>query len=83
MIIVMKKSATNEQIDNMIEWIESIGYSTHPSRGIERTIIGVVGDDRGKQQLTSAELLPGVEKVMRILKPYKLASREAREGRTV
>lgn len=83
MIIVMKKNATNEQIDNMIEWIESIGYTTHPSRGVERTIIGVVGDDRGKEQLTSAELLPGVEKVMRILKPYKLASREAREGRTV
>jgi 3-deoxy-7-phosphoheptulonate synthase len=83
MIIVMKKNATNEQIDNIIEWIESVGYSTHLSRGVERTIIGVVGDDRGKQQLTSAELLPGVEKVMRILKPYKLASREAREGRTV
>jgi 3-deoxy-7-phosphoheptulonate synthase len=83
MIIVMKKSATNEQIEHIIEWIESVGYTAHPSRGVERTIIGIVGDDRGKEQLTSAEHLPGVEKVMRILKPYKLASRESRDGNTI
>ncbi len=83
MIIVMKKNATEEQIQNVIGWIESIGYAPHPSRGVERTIIGAVGDDRGKAQIKSAEFLPGVEKVVPILKPYKLASRESHDGNTV
>jgi 3-deoxy-7-phosphoheptulonate synthase len=83
MVIVMKKNATDEEIDKVIQWIESVGYRTHPSRGVERTIIGVVGDDRGKDQLKSVEHLPGVEKAVRILKPYKLASREAKPGDTV
>lgn len=83
MVIVMKKNATESQIDQIIKWVESVGYKAHPSRGVERTIIGVVGDDRGKAQLKSAESLPGVEKIVPILKPYKLASREAREGNTI
>jgi 3-deoxy-7-phosphoheptulonate synthase len=83
MIIIMKKNATDSQVDQIVDWIESVGYSAHLSRGVERTIIGAVGDDRGKAQLKSAEFLPGVDKVMPILKPYKLASREVREGDTV
>ena len=83
MVIVMKKNATEAQIDHVIKWIESIGYRAHPSRGVEQTIIGVVGDDRGKEQFKSAEHLPGVEKTVAILKPYKLASREFKEGNTV
>jgi 3-deoxy-7-phosphoheptulonate synthase len=83
MVIVMKKSATKDQIEHAIQWIESVGYRAHASRGVERTIIGVVGDDRGKAQLKSAEYLPGVEKVTPILKPYKLASREAKDGNTI
>jgi 3-deoxy-7-phosphoheptulonate synthase len=83
MIIIMKKNATESQVDRIVEWIESVGYSAHLSRGVERTIVGAVGDDRGKTQLKSAEFLPGVDKVMPILKPYKLASREVREGNTV
>jgi 3-deoxy-7-phosphoheptulonate synthase len=83
MVIVMKQNATESQIDDVIKWIESVGYRAHPSRGVERTIIGVVGDDRGKEQLKSSEHLPGVEKTVLILKPYKLASRESKEGYTV
>ena len=83
MIVVMKRNATEEQIDHVIQWIESLGYKTHPSRGVERTIIGAIGDDRGKAGLLQVELLSGVEKAMPILKPYKLASREAKEGDTV
>ncbi len=82
MIIVMKKNATKEQIDHVIEWIESVGYKPHPSIGVERTIIGALGDDRGKAQLKAAELLPGVEKTVPILKPYKLAGTEVKEGKT-
>lgn len=83
MIIVMKKNATDEQIDRVIQWVESVGYTTHPSRGVERTIIGAVGNDRGREQLKSVEHLSGVEKAVPILKPYKLASREVKDGNTV
>ena len=83
MVIVIEKHATESQIDHIIKWVESVGYSAHPTRGVERTIIGVVGDDRGKAALKSAEYLPGVEKIVPILKPYKLASREAKEGNTI
>jgi len=83
MIIVMKDQATEKQIDEVIGWIESVGYKAHPSRGVERTIIGAVGDNRDKAILKYAESLPGVEKTMPILKPYKLASRESHEGDSI
>ncbi|MDP2725120.1 MAG: 3-deoxy-7-phosphoheptulonate synthase [Syntrophales bacterium] len=83
MIIVMKKNATEEQVNKVVTWIESMGYAAYPSRGVERTIIGAIGDDRGKAALKAAESLSGVERTMPILKPYKLASREAREDDTI
>jgi len=83
MIIVMKSHATEKQIEDVIRWIESVGYKAYPSVGVERTIIGAVGDNRDKAILKYAESLPGVEKTMPILKPYKLASRESHEGNTV
>lgn len=83
MIVVMKSNATAEQIDSVIQWIESVGYQAHPSYGLERTIIGAIGDNRGKEHLKLVENLSGVEKTIPILKPYKLASRESRDGNTV
>lgn len=79
----MKSNATAEQIDSVIQWIESVGYQAHPSYGLERTIIGAIGDNRGKEHLKLVENLSGVEKTIPILKPYKLASRESRDGNTV
>ena len=83
MIILMKRNATREQIDQVTEWITSVGYRPHLSQGVERTLIGAIGDDRGKIQLKSAAFLPGVEQVVPILKPYKLASREFQETDTI
>jgi 3-deoxy-7-phosphoheptulonate synthase len=83
MIILMKKNATQQQICAVTEWVTSVGYSPHLSRGVERTLIGAIGDDRGKVHLKSAAFLPGVEKIVPILKPYKLASREFQEDDTV
>ncbi|NIS60803.1 MAG: 3-deoxy-7-phosphoheptulonate synthase [Proteobacteria bacterium] len=83
MVIVLRKNATESEIEQVIKWVESVGYTAHPSRGVERTIIGVVGDDRSKAQLKSVESLPGIEKIVPILKPYKLASREAKEENTI
>ena len=73
MIILLKKNVTQEQIDQVTEWIASVGYKPHVSQGVERTLIGAIGDDRGKIHLKAAAFLPGVEKVVPILKPYKLA----------
>lgn len=83
MIIVMKSKADQQELDNVIKWIESVGYKAHVSKGVERTIIGAIGDERGKVALKAAENMPGVEKVMPILQPYKLASRETKEGNTL
>lgn len=75
MIIVMKHGASQAQIEHVLSRIESLGYKTHLSKGEERTIIGVIGDDRpidpGK-----FEPIEGVEKILPVLKPFKLASRE-------
>src|SRR5258705_5426780 len=59
-----------------------MGYSPHTIRGTVRTVIGAVGDDRGKERLRSLESVACVESVTPILKPYKLASREVRQEST-
>jgi len=82
-IISMKKSATQEQIDHVKTLIESFGYRVHESIGSERVVFGAIGDERGKDRLTCLEAQPGVEKVIRILTPYKLASRETKPESTI
>lgn len=83
MVIVMKKNATEGQLNRVLEWLESVGYRVHLSQGVERTIIGAIGDGRGQNHVTCLSIMPGVEKVMPILKPYKLASREFKEEDTI
>ncbi|CAG0945137.1 3-deoxy-7-phosphoheptulonate synthase [Anaerolineae bacterium] len=75
MVIVMKHHASSEEIDGAMQFVESLGFSAHPVYGEERTIIGVVGDERPLEPETF-DLLPGVERTMRILHPFKLASRD-------
>lgn len=75
MIIVVKPEATEEEVDYIINKVKSFGLSVHVSKGVERTIIGAIGsEDVLRNQ--PLEALPGVERVLPILKPYKLASRE-------
>ena len=76
MMIVMKASATDEQIESVVARLESVGATAHLSRGEEVTLIGAIGDlesDSGVARL-GLEGDPGVDRVMPILKPYKLAS---------
>lgn len=75
MIIVLKPGATEKEISHIVEKIGELGLTPHISKGEERTIIGVIGDERvlQNQPLT---IYPGVEKVLPILAPYKLVSRE-------
>ncbi|MBI3780562.1 MAG: 3-deoxy-7-phosphoheptulonate synthase, partial [candidate division NC10 bacterium] len=83
MIIVLKPQATEAEIAQIIKTIESFGLAAHISKGTERTIIGAIGDERALQE-RPLEAFPFVEKVLPILKPYKLASREFKpEGSVV
>src|SRR3954454_16283274 len=75
MIIVLKPHPTPEQIQHVIEHIEALGFTPHLSQGVSRTIIGVIGDE-DKLQAQPLQAIPGVEQVVPILKPFKLASRE-------
>lgn len=75
MIIVMNQDASKSEINEVVHRVEEMGYQVHLSRGTERTIIGVIGDER-KMDSQMVEQLSGVEKIVPILKPYKLASRE-------
>jgi 3-deoxy-7-phosphoheptulonate synthase len=79
----MKPGATKAEFNHVIEKIKEYGFQAHPIVGTERTVIGCVGDERSKTQLQSLEVAPGVESVMPILKPFKLASKEMRKERTI
>ncbi len=75
MIIVLRPDATESQIRHIVDKVKKLGLKPMISKGTERTIIGVIGDEdviRAKP----LEVFPGVEKVMSILKPYKLVSRD-------
>jgi 3-deoxy-7-phosphoheptulonate synthase len=83
MIIVMKAGASQQQIEHVFEKVQELGFRVHPIYGELRTVIACVGDERGKYRLQALETLDGVENVVPILKPFKLASREWNESRTV
>jgi len=82
MIIVMQSKATEDDILVVLDRVKGLGLNAHLSRGTERTIIGVIGDERVVRRENFA-VLSGVEEVIPILKPYKLASREFRPADSV
>jgi 3-deoxy-7-phosphoheptulonate synthase len=82
-IIVLQNTATNDDIEKLILKIRALGYSHHMSKGKEKTIIGVIGDERRHEMMVHLENMQGVEKVLPIVKPFKLASREFKIQDTV
>src|SRR5262249_14463858 len=82
MIVVMKPGASQRQIDHIIERIEQLGLRSHVIVGTERTVVAALGEKRdgAKQAWETGE---GVEKVVPILAPYKMASYEVKSERTV
>jgi 3-deoxy-7-phosphoheptulonate synthase len=84
-IIVLKPSATEKDIRHIEKKLESLGLMANISKGTERTIIGVIGDTSKVTEdvENSIRVAPGVENVMRILKPYRMASREFKRTPTV
>ncbi|MFM1802870.1 MAG: Phospho-2-dehydro-3-deoxyheptonate aldolase, partial [Planctomycetota bacterium] len=75
MIIVLKPDSSEDQIQHVLDRINELGFIPHISRGISRTVIGVIGDE-SKLQAQPLLAIVGVEQVVPILKPFKLASRE-------
>src|SRR2546421_12749325 len=81
MIVVMKPGATGPQLDHIIELIAGLGLRSHIIVGTDRTVVAALGEKRdgAKQALETGE---GVEKVMPILAPYKMASTEVKQEPT-
>jgi 3-deoxy-7-phosphoheptulonate synthase len=82
MIIIMRSHVTDEEIQSVETKLKSLELEANVSRGIERTIIGAIGDER-KIHKESLQALPGVEDVIRVVKPYKIVAREWHEKDTV
>jgi 3-deoxy-7-phosphoheptulonate synthase len=82
MIIVFRPDATDEQIGHLLDKVQKLGLTPHVSKGTERTIVGVIGPE-DILRVTPLEVFPGVEKVMPVLAPYKLVSREFRQDNSV
>jgi len=82
MLIIMRTDANQDEISAIVERVEANGLSAHLSRGTERTIIGAIGDGRPVNRDQFVQL-PGVDRVVPISRPYKLASREFRAENSI
>ncbi|MBI4862204.1 MAG: 3-deoxy-7-phosphoheptulonate synthase [Candidatus Riflebacteria bacterium] len=82
MIIVFKPEATDKHIERVVERLKEIGMTPHLSRGVARTILGAIGDERLLEE-HPLDAFEGIERIIPILKPYKLASREFKNDDTV
>ncbi|MEM6313296.1 MAG: 3-deoxy-7-phosphoheptulonate synthase [Planctomycetota bacterium] len=82
MIVVMKPGAGPTEVEHVVKLVREMGLTDNVIKGTERTVVACVGDERFKDR-AKFESVPGVEKVVPILAPYKMASRETKQERTV
>lgn len=82
MVVVMQAGATPAQIEHVVLLVKEMGLKEHVIVGTERTVVAVIGDDRQKDR-SVFESVPGVEKVVAILAPYKMASIEVQKERSI
>src|SRR5205809_4688232 len=82
MIVVMKPGSSSQQVEHVVNLVREMGCKDHVIVGTERTVVAVIGDDRHKDR-SRFESVEGVEKVVPILAPYKMASVEMKKDRTV
>jgi 3-deoxy-7-phosphoheptulonate synthase len=75
MVIVMERTATEEQVQKVVEALVEVGYDVHRSTGVAHTMLGVVGSPRRPVDPRALELFPGVREVIKISEPYKLVGR--------
>src|SRR6476469_8454026 len=83
MIVNMKRSATADEIEHVIDRIKECGFQAHVVRGEERTIIGAVGRSGRRSEIEALRAAPGVAEVIQISQPFKLVSRQLRSECTV
>ncbi|MFC1919460.1 3-deoxy-7-phosphoheptulonate synthase [Chloroflexota bacterium] len=83
MIIEMMKGATKEQVDQVVERAYSMGFEVQLNMGTDKTVVAILGTDTGKAPTDTFAVLQGVQSVSRIMRPYKLASREFQSESTV
>jgi 3-deoxy-7-phosphoheptulonate synthase len=76
MIVEMKTGAPQEQVDQVVERAHSMGFEVQLNFGTDKTVVAILGSDTGKADTDVFAVLPGVQSVSRVMKPYKLASRE-------
>jgi 3-deoxy-7-phosphoheptulonate synthase len=81
MVVVMERGASQQQVEVVIARLHEFGFQTHLSAGVERTIIGAIGE-KTAATIQLLEVTPGVEKIVPILQPFKLAGREFRQERS-
>ena len=82
MIVVLKSNVTEDQIKHIVEKTKKLGLKANISRGVERTVIGLIGPEE-VLQVTPLEIFPGVEKVIPVLAPYRLVSREFKKKNSI
>src|SRR5213595_833430 len=82
MLVVMQQNATQAQIDRVVSTIAEMGYEARPMPGLQRTTVGLVGND-GRVDGSRIEALPGVAEVIHVSKPYKQVSREWKQENTL
>ncbi|HEY0792282.1 MAG TPA: 3-deoxy-7-phosphoheptulonate synthase [Chthoniobacterales bacterium] len=83
MIIILKPKTPEEQIDEVIAEVSKLGYTPHPIRGELQTVVAAIGDERTHHTLESLNVLPQVDRVVRVQKRYKLVSRESQPDDSV
>jgi 3-deoxy-7-phosphoheptulonate synthase len=83
MVIVMEQTATEEQVQKVIETLVDVGYDVHRSTGVSHTVLGAVGSPRRSVDPRALELIPGVREVVKISEPYKLVGRTFKAADTV
>jgi len=78
LIVVLKPHVTDEQVATIVKMVEELDYHAHVIHGVERTVVACVGEERGEHQLGHLESLAFVDRVMPVLRSFKLAAREVR-----
>jgi len=76
MIVEMRRGATTDEVDGVVQRAESLGLNVQLNLGTDKTVVAILGSNTGQLSTDIFAVLPGVESITRIMKPYKLASRE-------
>ena len=83
MIVSMRKNAASQEIEDVVQKAKSLGFRVQLNEGTDKTVIAILGGNTGQTPTDTFGVLPGVESVTRIMKPYKLASREFKPKDTI